>query len=234
MRPRVVAIDGPAASGKSTTARRVADALGFRHLNSGLLYRAVAWAARQRGWKSDGAPASDDEGGLEAMIASLSLELVPEDGEYGVRIEGADPGAALRSPEITRLASMLSARADVRRHVTELVRREGTRRDIVCDGRDIGTVVFPEADLKIFLDASPEERARRRLLERDEPVTPGTIEEEAGRLRARDRADASRALSPLRAAADAVRVDTTDRTPGEVVMLILDEARRRGISASTV
>jgi len=230
MSPRVVAIDGPAASGKSTTARRVAEALGFRHLNSGLLYRAVAWAARERGWSASDAAGERGDADLEAMLDALDLELVPLDGEYGVRVEGRRPGRELREPDVTGLASALSARGGVRRRVTELVRGEGDRRDVVCDGRDIGTVVFPDADLKIYLDASPRERARRRLLERGEDPGGEALDREAERLEARDEADASRALSPLRPAEDALRLDTTDRSPREVVALIVDEAGRRGIA----
>lgn len=230
MSPSVVAIDGPAASGKSTTARRVAAALGFRHLNSGLLYRAVAWAAHERGWGASRPVPDPDSGETAALVDGLELELVPLDGEYGVRVDGREPGASLREPDVTSLASVLSARAPVRRKVTGLVRGEGSRRDVVCDGRDIGTVVFPDAPLKVFLDASPRERARRRLLERGEEPTGEALEEEAARLAARDDADASRTISPLRAAPDALRVDTTDRSREEVVAIIVGEARRRGIS----
>jgi len=228
--PRVVAIDGPAASGKSTTARKVADALGFRHLNSGLLYRAVAWAARERGWSASEPPGEGGEGVLEAMLGELDLDLVPLDGEYGVRVEGRRPGPELREPDVTELASVLSAREPVRRRVTGLVRGEGGRRDVVCDGRDIGTVVFPGADLKVYLDASPRERARRRLLERGEDPGGAALDREAERLRARDEADSSRAISPLRPAEDALRVDTTHRSAAEVVDLIVEEAARRGIA----
>ncbi len=228
MSPRVVAIDGPAASGKSTTARRVADALGFEHLNSGLLYRAIAWAARERGWLPEGSEESPLDA-PESTLGDLDLELVPGPEGYDVRVGGRAPGAALREPDVTRLASVLSARAPVRRRVNELVRAEAGRRDVVCDGRDIGTVVFPNADLKVFLDADPAERARRRLLERGGALTATEVAEEASRLRERDEADASRELSPLRAAEDAVRLDTTHLSPEAVVERILQEAAHRGI-----
>jgi cytidylate kinase len=231
--PRVIAIDGPAASGKSTTASRVADALGFGHVNSGLLYRAVAWAALREGWGEE-ARAEGKGAAVDLAVESLALELVPGRGEYGVRVGASEPGEALREPEVTSLASILSKRPSVRCLVTDLVRGEAGRRDLVCDGRDIGTVVFPEADLKVFLDAAPEERARRRLLERGTPLTSAAIADEAGRLRDRDRADASRALSPLRPAADSVRLDTTELSREAVVDRILEEARRRGIQSRNV
>jgi len=228
--PSVIAIDGPAASGKSTTARRIADRLGYEHLNSGLLYRAVAWGAREAGWAADPDAARQlTAPALERRVADLELELVPGPEGYDARVGSVRPGAALREPEVTALASALSSRAPVRERVTQIVRREALRRDVVCDGRDIGTVVFPRADLKVFLVAAPEERARRRLLERGEEPSGEAIGREASRLRARDHADASRALSPLRAAPDAVRLDTTSLTPDQVVDRILTEARRRGI-----
>jgi len=230
--PRVVAIDGPAASGKSTTARRVADVLGFEHLNSGLLYRAVAWAALEGGWLPESGDAGTDA--VDRALPDLDLELVPGADGYEVRVDGREPGSALRDPAVTRLASLLSARAPVRRRVNERVQEEARRRDVVCDGRDIGTVVFPDADLKVFLDADEDERARRRLLERGETLAPEAVAAEADRLRERDEADASRSLSPLRPADDAVRLDTTELSPRAVVDRILLEARRRGIRPTHV
>lgn len=235
MSGRVVAIDGPAASGKSTTARSVADALGFEHLNSGLLYRAIAWAALRRGWAGRPVPASGEAGSsLDRRVGDVELELVAGRDGYGVRVEGRDPGQELRDAAVTRLASVLSARASVRRRVTDLVRNEARLRDVVCDGRDIGTVVFPHADLKVFLDADADERARRRLRERGEETTAEAVLAESGLLRQRDRADATRPLSPLRPAPDALRVDTTRLSPSEVVYRILEEARQRGIGPRQV
>lgn len=218
---RVIAIDGPAASGKSTTARRVAERLGFVHLNSGLLYRAVTWKALEEGW--DGEPAE-----LEARVSGLDLTLVPHGAGLRVEIDGADPGEALQGPAVSERVSAVSARPAVRAEVFRRLREARERFDLVCDGRDIGTTVFPEADLKVFLVADPAERARRRLLERGEAPTPADVTRESERLRARDEADASRDHSPLRRSPDAVLIDTTDRTPEAVVDAIVALALDRG------
>lgn len=222
--PSVVALDGPAASGKSTAARNVASCLGFRHLSSGILYRAAGWAALQDGW-SDA-----DEEEAARRLASLELTLVPEDRGYGVAVDGRRPGEELRTAEVAEAASRISRLEPVRRRVNELVRAEGRRRDLVCDGRDVGTVIFPDADLKVWVTATPEERARRRLAEETETPDPRRVHEVAERLRARDEADASRELDPLRRPEDALEVDTTDLSPGEVARRIVEEARRRGLA----
>lgn len=244
----VIAVDGPAASGKTTAARGVARRLGFHHLSSGMVYRAIAWAALEQGWASaagdgsDGGAVSDDAAGpdggdpalddatLTARLDALRLELVPGDREYGIRVEDESPGRALQSPRVADAASRLSRRQAVRDRVNALVRAEARRRSLVCDGRDAGTAIFPDAPLKVFLVATPEERARRRLEEHGEEATDGRVRREADRLRERDDRDAGRALSPLRADADAVRLDTTELTPDEVVDRIVEEARRRGIA----
>lgn len=220
----VIAVDGPAASGKSTAARRTARRLGFHHLSSGMIYRAVTWAAVRGGWAEDGT-------GLRRRLGDLGLELVPEDRGYGVRVDGEDPGDGLVSDEVVNRVSEVSARPEVRRTVNRLVRAEGRRRDLVCDGRDVGATVFPDADLKVYLVASATERARRRLRERGEAVDAGAVRREAERIGGRDEYDASREVSPLRAADDAVTIDTTDLGPEEVVDRIVGLARERGIAA---
>ncbi len=219
----VVAVDGPAASGKSTAARGTARRLGFRHLSSGMLYRAVTWAAVRGGWDEDG-PA------FRRRVGALDLELVPEDGGYGVRVDGEDPGRELVSDEVVDRVSEVSARPEVRREVNRRVRAEARRSDLVCDGRDVGATVFPDADVKVYLVASPEERARRRLLERGEDAGPEAVRREAERIGGRDEYDATREVSPLRAADDAVTIDTTDLGPEEVVDRIVELARERGIA----
>lgn len=224
MSPATVTIDGPAACGKSTAGRGVAERLGYHHVNSGFLYRAVTWAALRGGW----ADADDFEERLEA----LELELAPREVEYAVCVEGEEPGDRLHAPEVTARVSEVSARRPVRRKVNRILRREAGRRSLVADGRDVGSTVFPEADLKVFLTAEAEERARRRLLDYGEEPSAGAVEREAERLRRRDRMDASRELSPLRKPAGAVEIDTTDLSPGEVVDKIVDEARRRGLQGT--
>lgn len=221
---RVIAVDGPAASGKSTTARRVAERLGFWHLNSGLLYRGITWVALQRGWEEE---APD----FAVRVWGLAIGLAGTPGEPRVRVDGTERGTELHSPEVSARVSSIAAQAAVRERVLALLGEAAGTRNVVCDGRDIGTVVFPDADLKVFLTASAEERARRRLLDYGLEPTPSRVREEAGRLRARDAADSSRALAPLRKAADAVEVDTTRLSPEEVVERIVGLARKRGLGS---
>ena len=211
---RVIAVDGPAAAGKSSTALSVARRLGFVHVNSGLLYRAITWWALGEG-------IADDEPSIEAEVVELELDLVPAGAGFDVRIGGSRPGTDLDSPDVTARVSAVSALPAVRDVVLERLRRAGRRHAIVCDGRDIGTAVFPDADLKVFLVAEASERARRRLRQRAVPFTEEDVERETRRLEARDRLDRSRPLSPLRCAPDAHEIDTTAMTPGEVVRAIL-------------
>lgn len=217
----VIAIDGPAASGKSTTAREVADRLGFRHVNSGLLYRAITWLALREGWE-------ESDPGFGDRVAEVQIGWVEgPDGALSVEIEEETPGPALQSSRVAARVSRVSSLAPVRARVLQVLRAAARRYDLVCDGRDIGTEVFPEAPLKVFLVATPKERARRRLGDHGLETTPERIEEEAARLRARDEADSRRVLSPLRKAEDAVEIDTTDRSLEEVVECILDLWVRR-------
>lgn len=224
-RGRVIAVDGPAASGKSTTARAVGGRLGFWHVNSGFLYRAITWLALERGWDED-AP------GFGERVRGLEIGLAGTPDEPHIRIEGAELGPELHAARVSARVSAVAAKPPVRERVLTLLRSAAARRDIVCDGRDIGTVVFPEADLKVFLTASVEERARRRLLDYGERPTPERIAAEARRLRARDAADSTRELAPLRKAPDAVEVDTTRLAPEEVVERIVALAAERGILAA--
>lgn len=223
MSPVVVAVDGPAASGKSTAARGVADRLGFLHLNSGALYRAVAWAALEGGWTEA------EAGEVAARLAEVELELIPSGATYRVRVDGDEPGVELRSGRVADAASRLSGLAPVRARVNRLIRAAAERDSVVCDGRDVGTAIFPDADLKVFLTADPEERARRRLGDEGVEPTPRRVARTARRIAARDRADSDRELDPLRRADDAVEIDTTALSPDEVVDRIAAEAERRGI-----
>ncbi|HSM08182.1 MAG TPA: (d)CMP kinase [Gemmatimonadota bacterium] len=216
----VVAIDGPSASGKSTTAREVAARLGLVHLNSGLLYRAVTWAALRDGWI--------DTPEFDGRLAALRLELEPDAPTFRLKIDGEHPGPWLQSAEVTARVSEVSARAAVRERVNQALRAAAEEAGLVVDGRDIGTAVFPDAFLKIFLTASAEERARRRLAERrSNENDEGALTAEAERLRERDRFDASRVIDPLARAEDAVELDSTERGRAEVVdeIVRLYEAR---------
>lgn len=216
----VVAIDGPSASGKSTTAREVAARLGLVHLNSGLLYRAITWVALRDGW-IDGA-------GFDRSLAALRLELEPNAPTFRLKIDNEYPGPWLQSAEVTARVSEVSARAVVRERVNQALRAAAEEAGLVVDGRDIGTAVFPDAFLKVFLTASAEERARRRLAERRaDEKDESALTAEAERLRERDRYDASRVIDPLARAEDAVELDSTKRGRAEIVdeIVRLYEAR---------
>ena len=228
----VIAIDGPAASGKSSTARAVAEALGFQHLDSGALYRGVTLVALREA-ADRGAGTADPLQVIDAETILRSAEdwglrLLPDGHGFSAYLQGEPVDAAIRSPEVTARVSAVSALPVIREWVNIHLRatvRAGM--DVVVDGRDIGTVVFPDALLKIFLTASPEARAGRRLVQRGSPTDPGTVAEEATLLAARDRADSSRAVAPLRRADDAIDLDTTNLSFAEQVARILSLARNR-------
>ncbi len=205
----VVAIDGSAGSGKSTTAAAVAARLGFRHLDSGAIYRAVTLALLDSG-------ASDSTLGSVTQADLSELEIEVRWREQGMEVRtGSRPVAekALRSERVTAMVSQVAAVPAVRAHLLELQRNAARGPGLVAEGRDMGTVVFPEAQVKVFLDAHPGERARRRLLQRGIRPDAAEIEAEAARLTRRDRRDASRAVAPFLQAGDAVLLDTTDLDP---------------------
>ena len=211
----VIAIDGPAGAGKSTVARAVAAALDFTYLDSGAMYRCVALAAIERGRNLDAA------GGIGELARSLRIEL---DGER-VELDGRDVAAAIREPRVTEAASRVSVHPLVREAMVAGQRRLIEAGRYVAEGRDIGTVVSPEAPLKVFLTASAEERARRRAAQ--------TGEEESAVLAAqheRDERDETREHSALRAAPDAVEIDTTGLSLDEVVARVVTLARDRGLA----
>lgn len=219
---RVVAIDGPSASGKSSTAAMVARRLGLMHVDSGALYRALAWISQEEG-------SEDPERILHAAVrAGLSLD--PEGGALVVRANGRDMEHALRTPEVSAGASRVAAHPLLRDWVNGKL-REGVvaAGGAVLDGRDIGTVVFPDAILKVFLTASPEARARRRLLQRGGTVDPDLLRAEAETLAERDRRDAARPVAPLVPATDAVALDGTSLSLEEQVEQIVALARARGL-----
>jgi cytidylate kinase len=225
----VIAIDGPSASGKSSTARAVAEALGFAHLDSGSLYRGVTLVAlregSRRGVRGSGATTLSPETILRAA-EDRGLMLQPDGTGFAAYLEGEPAEDALRSPEVTAHVSAVAAMPVVRDWVNARLRalvRAG--QDVVVDGRDIGTVVFPDADLKIFLTASPQARAGRRISQRGMAVQPDHLDAETHALAARDHADSTRAVAPLRPAKDAVHLDTTSLDFGEQVRFIVDRAR---------
>lgn len=196
----IIAIDGPSGAGKGTIARAVAARLGYRHIDTGAMYRALAWKVLREGVDLQ------DESAVAAMSEGVSFEL--EGGR--VLVDGHDVTRAIRSPEIDQAAARVARHPAVRRVLVARQRAFGIAGGVVMEGRDIGTVVFPDADLKIYLDASPEERARRRASDPAHRVSAGAaLTDVATALEERDRSDSTRAASPLVMAADAVHVETT-------------------------
>jgi cytidylate kinase len=226
----VIAIDGPSASGKSSTARAVAQALGYAHLDSGALYRGVTLVALREAMRRGGEiRAGLLSEGPEAILRAAEdrgLVLHPDGPGFAAYLEGDPVDEVIRLPEVTRNVSEVSADPQVREwvnaHLRELVR---VGRDVVVDGRDIGTIVFPQANLKVFLVASPEVRARRRVMQRGEGASEAEIKREAALLAARDEADSSRAVAPLRQADDARLLDTSGLTFAQQVERIVGWAR---------
>lgn len=215
----VIAIDGPAGSGKSTVAKRVAAKLGFLYIDTGAMYRAVGlWALRA-------GVALDDMHRLEQLAKEARIEL--ESSPPRVMLNGEDVTAAIRTPEVSDAASKVSAVPGVRRALVEKQRQMGAERSVVMEGRDIGSVVFPEARVKIFLDADPSVRAARRLKELREKGAAPPESRLAREIEERDRRDRTRADSPLVQAPDADYVDTTGLSIGEVEEIILRIVRAR-------
>lgn len=219
---RVIAIDGPAASGKSSTAAAVARTLGWAHLDSGALYRALTLAALDhlgQGWGTQQ---------LIGLAEQLPVRLVLVDRTFRPEVAGVDVAEAIRSERVTARVSEVAALPEVRRWVNVRQRDAAAHSDgVVVDGRDIGSVVFPDAPLKIFLTASPTERARRRLAQRGGRVNPEELEREAQTLAARDHADSTRSVAPLRPATDAVMLDTTQLSLDEQVARVVAMAQAR-------
>jgi cytidylate kinase len=219
----IVAIDGPAGAGKSTIARAVAAALGSVYIDTGAMYRAVA----VRGVRENADPA--DEERMAAIASAAEIELAPEG---RVLLDGEDVSAGIRTPEIAQLASKVSALPGVRRAMVALQRRMAESVPVVMEGRDIGTVVFPNAQVKIFLDATPEVRAARRvrdMRERGIEADPAKVAEE---IRERDHRDRNRAEAPLTQAADAVYLDSSGMTIDQVVEAVLSIADGKALKGS--
>lgn len=214
MRKLIIAIDGPSGVGKGTVARALAAELGYRHVDSGAMYRAVGWKALQQN------VSLDDEAALAALAAGSAIEV----SATSVTIDGVDVTRAIRTPEIDKAAAAVARLPQVRQILVDRQRAMGDAGGIVMEGRDIGTVVFPRADVKLYLDASAEERARRRATD---PAHAGTapLAEVASALRERDQSDSTRAASPLYAAADATVIDTTNAPIPEVVEQVMSIVR---------
>jgi len=227
---RVIAIDGPAASGKSSTAARVAERLGWAHLDSGALYRALTLAALDR--LGEEAAGTEDGWPVQRILAlaeELPVRLVLFGRSFRPDVAGVDVAEAIRSGRVTahvsRVAALPAIRAWVNARQREAVQAHAD--GVVVDGRDIGTVVFPDAPLKVFLTATPDERARRRLSQRGQPQDEHQVARESAELAARDLADASRRVAPLKPADDAVLLDSTRLSLAEQVDQVVALARQR-------
>jgi cytidylate kinase len=214
-----IAIDGPAASGKTTLARKLAARLEYFYFDTGVMYRAVTLFSLRRG------VAVEDEAGVTAVAEELAIDVRPpsvDDGRlYDVIVNGEDVTWEIRSHRVDQNVSLVSSYAGVRHALTRRQREIGTRGNVVMVGRDIGTVVMPEADLKIYLEASEEERARRRFQEALERGEDRNYEDILGSMKKRDHFDSTRSLAPLRPADDAIIVETTGLTPDEVLQQVL-------------
>lgn len=199
-----IAIDGPSGAGKSTLAKKLAERLGFVYVDTGAIYRTIGLRALHSGTDPRDAAAVGD------MLESVHLEIrYGDDGLQHMILDGEDVTEEIRLPEVSRYASQVSAHPCVRDYLLEMQRSLARTHSVIMDGRDIGTVVLPEADVKIFLTAAPEERARRRCRELEQRGTPQPYEEVLSDIRERDKNDMERPVAPLRQAEDAVLVDTT-------------------------
>jgi cytidylate kinase len=214
MKKLLITIDGPAGAGKTTVSRALADRLGYRYVDTGALYRAVALAVKLRGIN----PENDAE--LKRLSSELELAYVQKEAGLRLFLNGEDISDRIRTAEITMLASAISARPVVREYLLDVQRNLGKEKAVVFEGRDMGTVVFPDADLKFFLDASTRTRSLRRYDEL-KSTSSQTLEEVGLDIQRRDRNDSARELAPLKPAQDAIMVDSTDLSVAAVVELMV-------------
>ena len=233
MKELIIAIDGPVGSGKSTVARRVAEMMGYVYIDTGAMYRSVALKALRRGMSFDGDGPAESDDPLTALAGDTRVDLRQKNGAQQVFLDGEDVTSAIRTPEVAQAASKVAVVSGVRKVLVAEQRRAGEKGGVVMEGRDIGSVVFPDAQLKIFLTASPEIRAERRWREHqqkgDAIDLPRTLEE----IHERDRRDRERKTSPLVQAADAVVVDSTAMEPEEVARLVVMLAKGKSAAHAT-
>ena len=216
-----IAIDGPSSAGKSTLAKRLAGELGYTYMDTGAMYRAFALKVLRE--KVDWSREEE----LQDALDDTCIELREEEGRLKVYLDGRDVSAEIRTPELSQMASKISSLKRVREKMVELQRALGARGGIVAEGRDMGTVVFPLADVKIYLDASTEERAMRRARELQGQGQPADLEKTRSDLEERDRRDMERAWSPLRKADDAIAIDSTCLEVDQVLERIMGEITRK-------
>ncbi len=217
----IITIDGPSGGGKSTVSRMLAAKLNYTYLDTGAMYRAVGLQARQLGVDLA------DEDQVAAMLADLDLHLEPGDGDTRVVLAGEDVSTAIRSAEMGMVASAISALPLVRQKLTELQQQIAARGRVVAEGRDMGTVVFAKARHKYFLDASPGERARRRLEQLHEKGEEAAYDDILAQIVQRDHDDSTRDLAPLKAAPDATHIDSSRMNAQEVLNFILDQLAKK-------
>ncbi len=206
-----IAIDGPSGAGKSTVARALSKRLGYLYIDTGAMYRTVALRAKEKGISPE------NELALDQLASSLHISFVPEGEQTHIFCDGEEMTEAIRTPEISRLASSISRQKGVREALVRMQRKIGKEGGVVLEGRDIGTVVFPNADVKFYLDAETGERARRRHREMVQKGINVDLKETEEELVRRDRSDMHRSHSPLKKASDAVLIDSTHRSVAEVV-----------------
>jgi cytidylate kinase len=218
----IITIDGPSGAGKTTVSRLLADCLGYKYIDTGALYRGVALAAVTAGLNAD------DDAGLEELCNTLKIKFISAENGLRLLSNNTDITDQIRTPEITMFASAISARPVVRKFLLNLQRNLGKEKGVVFEGRDMGTVVFPDADIKFYLDASQKVRALRRYKEL-KPATDQSLEKVERDMKHRDKNDSTRDLAPLKAAEDAVRIDSTDVSIQDVVERMLTVIRQEKV-----
>jgi len=223
----IVTLDGPSGVGKSTISRKVASLLQYTYLDTGAMYRAVGFAVHRAQLDCNATEI------IEQFLDTVEIELVPaqrEDDDVGVLLNGEDVSKVIRSPDVSMLASKISAIPVVRRKLTFLQQKIGVKGRIVAEGRDTGTVVFPDAAFKFYLDADPHERARRRVGQLRQQGMQAEAEEILTLILQRDKNDSERSIAPLKKADDAYVIDTSRLTIDEVISAIMDEIRQKQVS----
>ncbi len=218
---RNIAIDGPAGAGKSTIARRLAEQLGYIYVDTGAIYRTVGLYAMKNG------VSKDDTSGIINLLPGISIELCYQDGQQRMLLNGEDVSTAIRTQEVAGYASKVAAIPEIRQFLLDMQRDLAAKQDVIMDGRDIGTVVLPDAGLKIYLTASSKVRAHRRWLELQEKGSTQSFEQTLEEVEARDLADMNRAIAPLCQAEDAILVDTSALTLEESITALHTLAEKR-------